>query len=144
MIEFLETVFSRKSTRNKYQRLQKRVSPQQSIMLNHHGVWLTEEHLALLENMRPAFLFLRIIVYYMMPGKPVKKQQKRTVSSVLMRKHCINSNQKIQHKKCNQNLFLTRMLVLMPQSSTTYGLLALLCNTSNDGNMAKNKRSDFG
>jgi len=40
-----------------------------------------------------------------------------------MRKCCINSNQKIQHKKVNQNLlFLTRKLAPL-QQSTAYGLL---------------------
>jgi len=40
-----------------------------------------------------------------------------------MRKCCIDSNQKIQHKKVNQNLlFLTRVLPLVWQS-TTYALL---------------------
>jgi len=57
-----------------------------------------------------------ISLYNMMPSTPVKKLIENYL--FLMRKYFINSDQKIQHSL----LFLTRMLVLMPQS-TTYGLL---------------------
>jgi len=48
-------------------------------------------------------------------------KKKKTVS-FWMKKHCVNSNQKIQHKKVTQLTFLDRIRVLMLQS-IAYGLL---------------------
>jgi len=76
---------------------------------------LTKGHLALHENIRPAFLKL---VYYMMPSKPVKKLTKTASFGWENMKYEVNSDQKTSIK-INQNLlFKTRTLVLVPQSTT--------------------------